>query len=229
MNSTAPLMQGAKIPAMFYTGVEIAGFVLALLLLHVILRALFTKGNILKNGISLNFSSKTIKIWHFTNVGIFFILLVSGLLAWCKLLPKSIFLPTHLVFAIAFIFSWTFLVAYNALGNYENYRIKKGFFADMFLQIKYYTFGIFKGEKNPHKEIEGSRFNALQSFSYLLLVYFLMPLFIITGMLEQIESIHKLMMQVHIFFCTLVSVLFVMIHVYMAVFCNTSKKEEVRG
>lgn len=216
MNDLTLSLSNLKIPAMFYNGLYIVLVVLGLIVLHAIFRGIFSKK---KNNMQENKTylfPKAIRVWHWCNVVIFLVLLVTGLLAWIKLMPKDIFLPTHLVFAIMFIFSWAFYVAYNAKSNFENYKLSSGDYSNIAVQVKFYLTGIFKGAKHPHTPKEADKFNSLQKVTYIFLVFVLMPMFIITGMLEQIESIHKLMMQIHIFFCTFVSLLFIIVHIYMA-------------
>jgi thiosulfate reductase cytochrome b subunit len=62
------------------------------------------------------------------------------------------------------------------------YRIRiKGFMKEMFMQGRYYMFGIFKGEKAPYPINAERKFNPLQKISYVAVLYFLMPVIIITG------------------------------------------------
>lgn len=206
---------GISFPSMFLNGTKIAAVLLALVFLHFVLRAFFAKKGSLQKETKIYLYPKQIRIWHWVNMTTFFVLLVSGLLAWLKLIPKELFLGTHLSFAVLFIFSWTYIVAYNAFGNYGSYKITKDTFKEVCGQLKYYMYGIFKGEKPPHTPAKDNKFNALQKVSYFFMLYIVMPVFIITGMLERIEAIHKIMVQTHIYFCTFATVLFIIIHVYM--------------
>jgi thiosulfate reductase cytochrome b subunit len=66
--------------------------------------------------------------------------------------------------------------------NGKFYRLpKKGLMQEMMTQGRYYLFGIFKGEKAPYP-INGERkFNPLQKIAYVAVLYFLMPVIIISG------------------------------------------------
>jgi thiosulfate reductase cytochrome b subunit len=48
-------------------------------------------------------------------------------------------------------------------------------------QLKYYSFGMFKGEKHPFPVTEERKFNPLQKVTYVFAMYFGMPLLIISG------------------------------------------------
>jgi thiosulfate reductase cytochrome b subunit len=65
-------------------------------------------------------------------------------------------------------------------GNY--YRIgKKNFLSDLGKQLKYYSLGMFKGEKHPFPVTEERKFNPLQKLTYVLAMYVAVPLLIISG------------------------------------------------
>lgn len=53
----------------------------------------------------------------------------------------------------------------------------------LFRQAFYYFFAYFLGEKNPHTTTPESKFNAIQKMSYLIIMFVLMPLVIISGLL----------------------------------------------
>ena len=52
------------------------------------------------------------------------------------------------------------------------YKIRKeNFLADLVKQLKYYSWGMFKGEKHPFPVTEERKFNPLQKFTYVLAMY----------------------------------------------------------
>lgn len=57
--------------------------------------------------------------------------------------------------------------------------IKRGLFAQAF----FYFFTYFLGEKNPHTTTLDNKFNAIQKMSYLLIMFLLLPLVIVSGLL----------------------------------------------
>lgn len=57
--------------------------------------------------------------------------------------------------------------------------IKRGLFAQAF----FYFFAYFLGKKNPHIATIDNKFNAIQKMSYLLIMFLLLPLVIVSGLL----------------------------------------------
>ncbi len=51
----------------------------------------------------------------------------------------------------------------------------------LILQVKYYLFGVFKGEKPPFPENENRKFNPLQKVTYIAVMYVATPLVILSG------------------------------------------------
>jgi thiosulfate reductase cytochrome b subunit len=76
---------------------------------------------------------------------------------------------------ILMIFTWIFTT-----GQWKQY-IPSGEGLDNVLQ--YYLRGVFVGEKHPHHVTPENKFNALQRWSYMVLLFVLLPLQIITGYL----------------------------------------------
>ena len=94
-------------------------------------------------------------------------------------------------------------------------------------QFRYYTIGIFSGAKAPFPVSKKRKFNPLQQFAYIIIMYGLLPLIIISGWgmffpeivipkvfgvsgLVLTDLIHilagfilSLFMVVHIYFCTM--------------------------
>lgn len=208
MNATLPQ------PLMYEIIIVLA--LIAVLIFHRTLRAVLSQKNTKTKEEKVFLYPKAIRVWHWINMALFSTLLFSGLGAIFKIAPKEFLITTHVVVAALFIFVWTFFIAYNALGNFQNYKIeKKGFLKSCALQIKYYLFGILNGGKNPHEPTLNNKFNSLQKLSYLFMMYGIVPLFIISGILEKIKPIHKPMLYIHIYFCTFVTVIFICIHLYM--------------
>jgi thiosulfate reductase cytochrome b subunit len=75
-----------------------------------------------------------------------------------------------------------YVVGNTFTGNGKYYKIEKGNFAsDLMKQLRYYSIGMFKGEKHPFPVTEERKFNPLQKLSYVLAMYVGMPLLIISG------------------------------------------------
>lgn len=69
-------------------------------------------------------------------------------------------------------------------GNGCHYRVKfNGLISRCLLQTRFYLYGIMKGEPHPFAATAESKFNPLQQLAYLVIMYALIPLLIITGLL----------------------------------------------
>ncbi|MBU3927485.1 MAG: cytochrome b/b6 domain-containing protein, partial [Bacteroidetes bacterium] len=84
-----------------------------------------------------------------------------------------------IVITIAYLM---FLFGNMFTSNGRFYKTKrKGFFIDLIVQIKYYTFGIFKHHQTPYPVTADRKFNPLQKLSYVASMYFLLPILILSG------------------------------------------------
>jgi thiosulfate reductase cytochrome b subunit len=81
------------------------------------------------------------------------------------------------------ILNYIFFVTGNLLtNNGRYYRIgEKGSLSNIGKQLKYYSWGMFKGEKHPFPVTEERKFNPLQKLTYVLAMYVAVPLLIISG------------------------------------------------
>jgi thiosulfate reductase cytochrome b subunit len=133
---------------------------------------------------------KWIRLWHVLNAVLFLILIVTGLsmqytdkesASYVVGFAKAV--KMHNFAAILLTINYTIFVIGNFLTpNGRYYRIsKKNFLADMTKQLKYYSWGMFRGEKPPFPVIEERKFNPLQKISYVLAMYVALPLLIISG------------------------------------------------
>jgi len=89
----------------------------------------------------------------------------------------------HNISASFLTLSYIFFVTGNLLtGNGKYYKIEKqNLWSDLFKQMRYYAWGMFRGEKHPFPVTLERKFNPLQKFSYVLAMYLAMPLVIISG------------------------------------------------
>jgi thiosulfate reductase cytochrome b subunit len=133
---------------------------------------------------------KWTRIWHWTNALMFLILIVTGI----SMQYTGRNNPTYFVgfakavkwhnFAALVLFAnYIFFILGNAFaGNGKYYRIKReNFLSELITQMKYYASGMFKGEKHPYPVTLERKFNPLQKFSYVLAMYFGMPVLILSG------------------------------------------------
>ena len=66
--------------------------------------------------------------------------------------------------------------------NGKYYKIsRQNFLYELLVQLKYYSWGMFKGEKHPFPVTEERKFNPLQKLTYVLAMYVAVPLLLISG------------------------------------------------
>lgn len=131
-----------------------------------------------------------IRLWHISNAILFLILIFTGIgmqFAGAggnfSLISFEKAIAWHNVAAIILTASYVFYVLGNAFTtNSKHYKIKKkNFWSELFIQLKFYSIGMFKKEKHPFPTTADSKFNPLQKLSYVLAMYLGMPLLIISG------------------------------------------------
>jgi thiosulfate reductase cytochrome b subunit len=133
---------------------------------------------------------KWIRAWHITNAIMFLILIVTGISMQYTDKGSSSYMvgfakavKWHNFAALVLTVNYVIFVLGNAItANGRYYRIRKeNFWSDLMKQLRYYAFGMFKGEKHPFPVTMERKFNPLQKFSYVLAMYLGMPLLIISG------------------------------------------------
>jgi len=133
---------------------------------------------------------KWIRAWHVINALLFIVLIVTGLSMQYTDKENAAFIvgfakavKYHNIAAMVLIMNYIIFVVGNlTTKNGQYYKTnKKNFFKDLLIQLKYYSFGMFKGKKHPFPVTEERKFNPLQKFSYVLAMYLAFPLLIISG------------------------------------------------
>jgi thiosulfate reductase cytochrome b subunit len=133
---------------------------------------------------------KWLRIWHLINALLFLILIVTGLSMQYTDLDNSMYVvgfakavKWHNYAAFILTANYVVFVLGNAFTkNGMYYRIRReNFWADLMKQLRYYSFGMFKGEKHPFPVTEDRKFNPLQKVTYVLAMYLGMPVLIVSG------------------------------------------------
>lgn len=133
---------------------------------------------------------KWIRLWHVVNALTFLILIITGLSMQYtdKENPSYVIgfakaVKWHNSAAIVLIISYIIFVTGNLFTkNGRYYKIRKeNFQEELVSQLKYYSWGMFKGEKHPFPVTEERKFNPLQKLTYVLAMYLAIPLLIISG------------------------------------------------
>jgi thiosulfate reductase cytochrome b subunit len=133
---------------------------------------------------------KWIRIWHVINAVIFLILIVTGLsmqytdkenASYVVGFAKAV--RWHNFAAMVLVLNYILFVTGNLLtNNGRYYKIgRKDFLSNLVKQFKYYSSGMFQGEKHPFPVTEERKFNPLQKLTYVLAMYVAVPLLIISG------------------------------------------------
>ncbi len=130
-----------------------------------------------------------IRVWHAINALFFLVLLISGISMQYSnpqypLLPFDVAVSSHNISGIVIFIAYLFyLVAFVLTSNKKHYRIeRKGLFDRLSKQVRYYVFGVFKGEDAPYPSGEESKFNPLQQVTYVGVIFVLYPVLILTGL-----------------------------------------------
>ncbi len=176
-----------------------------------------------------------IRLWHITNAVMFLLLVLSGFSMQYST-PDSPFIrfdiavKLHDIGGITISINYLiFLIGNMVTGNGKHYKIKaEGFFSEIKGQMRYYAYGIFKGEHAPYPINKDRKFNPLQKLSYVLVMYIGMPILIITGLSLFFPEIFNLLGVGSLIVADVIHVLmgivltmFMLIHVYFSTFGHT--------
>ena len=127
-----------------------------------------------------------LRAWHWLNAALFLTSVVTGVsmhfsLGW--LVPFKIAVPVHNASGVLLTISWLAFVTGNLVGgNGKHYLVNlRTLPMELLRQIRYYTYGIFVGAPHPFHVSAEHKLNALQTLSYVGVMYALMPLLIVSG------------------------------------------------
>ncbi len=173
-----------------------------------------------------------VRIWHWINAVGFVLLVLTGVqLRYFNLLELMSFeaavkLHNWVGFTvIGNYFIWLgFYLFSDKISNYHPVLDARAFMRNYFLQLRYYTYGIFTGAHNPHHVQPYDKFNPLQRMTYQLVMLIAVPIQFMTGLMmwnvkgfqgwieimggiRVVDTIHVLLF---IFFT-----FFILVHAYM--------------
>jgi len=180
-----------------------------------------------------------VRIWHWINAVSFLILIVTGLQIRYRellgLMKFKVAVDIHNIFGFILIFNFfIWLVFYIFTGKIKIYipplNLKK-FIMGCINQARYYGYGIFMGEANPHHSTPDNKFNPMQQMAYLAIMLLLIPMQLVSGLLLwdikqfagwiSLAGGIKIVDTVHVFlFLFFTSFLFV--HIYLATLGHTA-------
>lgn len=178
-----------------------------------------------------------VRLWHITNGILCIILILSGVSLQYSGVDSAfirfdIAVKTHNISGIILSINYLFFISGNLFtSNGKHYRLKRqNFIKNLILQLRYYTFGIFKKQAAPFPITEDNKFNPLQRFTYVLATYICLTLLVITGwgflfpefIPATIFGASGILVNdiIHVSFAFIVSI-FLFVHVY---FCTIGTK-----
>jgi len=130
-----------------------------------------------------------IRLWHVVNALMFLLLIFTGLVlhystANNNLIPFDLAVGMHNVAAIIVTFNYGIFILGNIITrNGKFYRHwRKNLVTNLWKQFVFYSVGIFRKEKHPFPITENQKFNPLQKFAYVVVMYFGMPLLVFSGL-----------------------------------------------
>ena len=123
------------------------------------------------------------RFWHWLQSLAIIILLITGfevhgtftLMGFDAAVAVHNFVGLTWLIAFAFFVFWVFTT-----GEWRQYIPTTKKILDV---VRYYSYGIFRGESPPVPKRKGAKHNPLQRLTYLLLAAFLLPVQMITGLL----------------------------------------------
>jgi len=129
-----------------------------------------------------------LRLWHVSNALLFLVLITTGLSMQYstpehQLIRFDFAVSIHNLCGILLTANYLFFLIGNMVTpNGKYYKTSfKGLFDRLMIQFRYYTIGIFKGDKVPFPISKDRKFNPLQQFTYVIAMYVFIPVIFITG------------------------------------------------
>jgi thiosulfate reductase cytochrome b subunit len=132
-----------------------------------------------------------VRLWHWANAVGFVLLIVTGLqIRYVDLFSMLSFRTavnlhnwTGFVLIANFFIWLAFYLFTDKIKVYHPELSPKKYFTAAFAQIRFYGYGIFRGDPNPHHVSAYRKFNPLQSMMYQIVMMLLVPIMFYTGVL----------------------------------------------
>lgn len=174
-----------------------------------------------------------VRIWHWINAFGFVLLILTGLqirfVGEVQVVSFKTAVQLHNWVGFALIANFALWLGYHLFTDkikvYHPELKPEKHFLNTFRQMRYYGYGIFRGEPNPHHVSALHKFNPLQSVMYQIVMMILVPIQFYSGVLlwdvarfegqvqalggvRIVDTVHVL---IFIFFCG-----FIFMHVYLS-------------
>jgi thiosulfate reductase cytochrome b subunit len=128
-----------------------------------------------------------LRVWHGLNALGIIILIITGIAMQSgvvsSFIPFKTSISLHNISGVVVTISYfIFFIGNIVTSNYKFYIIKpKNFIKRPLKQAYYYVWGMFQGMKAPYPLSEKRKFNPLQKYFYLIVMYLVVPAVIISG------------------------------------------------
>lgn len=162
---------------------------------HGLLRMTFNKPRALELIHRVYLYPGWLRVWHWLNAILFIILILTGISmhyadAEQPIISFSLATTIHNIAGLILAGLYLFFIAGNLFTPNGKHYIPnlRGLFQRMIEQIRFYLFGIMRNEPHPFPSTKEDKFNPLQQLAYLAVMYFLMPILIVTGILLQVPE-----------------------------------------
>ncbi len=173
-----------------------------------------------------------VRVWHWVNALGFILLILTGFqiryVGLFNVLSFETAVKMHNWVGFAVIANWFiwfgFYLFSDKIRVYHPELNARKFFEGWFRQVRFYSYGIFKGEKSPHHVRPHDKFNPMQSMTYQIVMLLVVPIQFITGILmwdvKRFQDVSEMMggirvvSTIHILIFILF-VFFILVHAYM--------------
>jgi len=129
-----------------------------------------------------------IRLWHALNAIMIILLIITGVSMQFTnpdnpFIRFDIAVKMHNISGMLLTLNYVFfIIGTFVTPNGKYYKLTlKGLTGRIIKQFTYYTFGIFKHEPSPFPVTKENKFNPLQQFTYVVAMFFLVPIVIVTG------------------------------------------------
>ena len=132
-----------------------------------------------------------VRIWHWINASSIITMLLTGVqiryIGLINVISFKAAVEVHNVVGFILIgnfFIWLlYYLSSDRIKTYHTELSPTKYFTEFFAQAKYYGFGIFKGDPNPHHATAYHKFNPMQSMTYQIVMMLVAPAQFYTGVL----------------------------------------------
>ncbi|MBI4953340.1 MAG: cytochrome b/b6 domain-containing protein [Myxococcales bacterium] len=130
-----------------------------------------------------------LRLWHWLNAVLFSVLIVTGFSlhfagSGSVGVGFRVSFLVHNVLGIGLVAAFVgYLAAMLITGHWRQYLPRRTILGDALKQVRFYIFGILRGEHHPFVAVPERRFNPVQQLAYVFAVFVLIPAQIVTGLL----------------------------------------------